>query len=192
MSTELATTERNLHEIADSIWESIEKGKQSAMQALDAHLAIGRDLMDARARFPSNNDFGEWFTGQSFPFSRVWAWTLRAAAENEPRVREVFVTQVTNGEQPNIKKAVAEAGRPRLTSIPQPQEEEQPIEYSTAAWVDLAGLMESLQTLLIRDVPALAAAVPTRRRATTAKKLRKLGTGLGRIAWHLEGMEDTR
>lgn len=74
---------------------------------------------------------------------------------------------------------------------PSPKEEE-PIEYSTAAWVDLAGLMESLEGLLTRDTTELAAAVPTRRRAATARKLRKLGTGLGRIAWTLEGMEESR
>ena len=191
MTTELATTERNLHEIADSIWESVEQGKQSAMQALDAHLAIGRDLLDARTRFPSDNDFGEWFAGQTFPFGRTWAWTHRQAAENEKAVRQLVFTQVNTGDGPNLKKAVAEIRRPRLASVPESAEEMR-IEYTTAAWVDLAGLMESLATLLTRDVPALAAVVPSRRRATTAKKLRKLGTGLGRIAWHLEGMEEAK
>lgn len=181
-------SERNLHEIADSIWESVEQGKAGAMQALDAQLAIGRDLMDARTRFPSDNDFGAWMAGQSFPFSQQWAWTLRTAAEHEPQVRELVTTQVVTGAQPNIKKAVAEVRRPRLIPVAEP---EKPIEYTTAAWVDLAGLMESIESLLSRDAADLAAAVPPRRRATTAKKLRKLGTGLGRIAWTLEGMEDT-
>jgi hypothetical protein len=69
--------------------------------------------------------------------------------------------------------------------------EESSIEYSTTAWADLAGLMESIESLLYRDAADLAAAVPDRRRATTAKRLRKLGTGLGRIAWTLEGMEES-
>lgn len=181
----VAATERNLHEIADSIWESIEQGKQSAMQALDAQLAIGRDLVDARTRFPSDNDFGDWFAGQNFPFGRSWAWTLRAAAENEKAVRQAVVTQVTTGAQPNLKKALAEVRRPRLVAVTEAPQ----IEYVTAAWVDLAGLMESIESTLSRDPAELAAAVPLRRRAATAKKLRKLGTRLGRIAWTLEGME---
>jgi len=183
-----AISDRNLHEIADSIWESIEQGKQGAALALDAQLAIGRDLLDARTRFPSDNDFGEWFAGQSFPFGRSWAWTLRAAAENEKAVRQVVVTQVTTGGQPNIKKAVAEARRPRLASIPEPSKET-PIEYSTPVWIDLAGLMESIERTLERDATELAATVPNRRRAATARRLRKLGTGLGRVAWALEGLE---
>lgn len=191
MTTELAITERNLHEIADSIWESVERGKQSAMQALDAHLAIGRDLLDARNRFPSDNDFGEWFAGQTFPFGRTWAWTLRQAAENEKAVRQLVFTQVNTGDGPNLKKAVAEVRRPRLASVPESAEETS-IEYTTAAWVDLAGLMESLEGLLARDVSDLAAAVPLRRRAASARRLRKLGTGLGRIAWKLEGMEESK
>lgn len=187
--TVVAVTERNLHEIADSIWESYERGKQGHMQAVESYFAIGRDLLEARRRFPSDNDFGEWFAGQSFPFNRQWAWTLRAAAEREGEVREVVATQVVTG-QPNIKKAVQQVRRPRLSSVPE-SVEEHPIEYSTATWADLAGLIESLEGLLTRDASTIAEAVPSRRRATTAKRLRKLGTGLGRIAWTLEGMEAT-
>lgn len=81
--------------------------------------------------------------------------------------------------------------RARMKRGKAPDGEEEPIEQNTAAWADLAGLMESLGSLLSRDATQIAAAVPSRRRATTAKRLRKLGTGLGRIAWSLEGMEDT-
>lgn len=65
----------------------------------------------------------------------------------------------------------------------------EPAVEGTAHWDDLAGLMDSLEAFLSSDAPDIAAAVPPRRRAATARRLRKLGTGLGRIAWSLEGME---
>jgi hypothetical protein len=58
-----------------------------------------------------------------------------------------------------------------------------------ATWDDLVRLMDSLDSFLSSDAPTIAAAVPPRRRAATARRLRKLGTGLGRIAWSLEGLE---
>lgn len=70
---------------------------------------------------------------------------------------------------------------------------DEPIEQAvrgTAHWDELAGLMDSLETFLSSDAPDIAAAVPPRRRAATARRLRKLGTGLGRIAWTLEGLEE--
>lgn len=100
---------RNLSDIADSIWEHYERGKQGYLTALDSYLAIGRDLGEARARFPSNNDYGEWFAGQSFPFSLRWAWTLREAADNESAVRLAFGSQLLDGGSANIEVALREA-----------------------------------------------------------------------------------
>lgn len=65
---------------------------------------------------------------------------------------------------------------------------EQPV-LGTGHWDDLAKVMDTLDTFLSSDASDIAAAVPPRRRAATARRLRKLGTGLGRIAWSLEGME---
>lgn len=67
--------------------------------------------------------------------------------------------------------------------------EEEPIEERTypAYWADLnriATLIEALNANA--DAPVVAATVPDRRRATTAKRLRRLGTYLGSIAWTLE------
>lgn len=71
--------------------------------------------------------------------------------------------------------------------------EEEPIDHQPSpAWDDLSALMESIEGVLSTDAPAIAAAVPPRRRAATARRLRKLGTGLGRIAWILEGSEEQR
>lgn len=65
--------------------------------------------------------------------------------------------------------------------------EETPID--PAPWKELAAVMDTIDELLLRDAPELAAAVQPRRRAATARRLRRLGTGLGRIAWTLEGMD---
>lgn len=67
--------------------------------------------------------------------------------------------------------------------------EDQPIE-ELPAWKQLTEVMSDLEVLLSSAAADIAAAVPTRRRAATAKRLRKLGTGLGRIAWSLEGIEE--
>lgn len=68
-------------------------------------------------------------------------------------------------------------------------QEEQPIEdeRDESMWAALTGLMESLALLTAHDAARVAATVPPRRRAATARRLRDLGRYLGRIAWTLEG-----
>lgn len=187
LSTSPATiTERNLHEIADSIWESVEQGKQSAMQALDANLAIGRDLMDARTRFPSDNDFGEWFAGQSFPFSRQWAWTLRSASENESAVRQRVASQLATGAAANIEKAVRDVRRPRLAAVPSEPlaQPETGISNDVQA---LAAFVEELDDLRASlAISQIVPALQVRSRAAFARRLRQVGTYLGAIALALE------
>lgn len=56
-------------------------------------------------------------------------------------------------------------------------------------WPDLVRLMEEVSDFLISDPALVAESVPERRKATTAKKLRRLGSGLGLIAWNLEGKD---
>lgn len=56
-------------------------------------------------------------------------------------------------------------------------------------WPELISVLDRIEQLLITDAPAIAAVVPDRRKASTARRLRTLGTGLGRIAWTLEGTE---
>lgn len=71
------------------------------------------------------------------------------------------------------------------------EEESAPIaeESPVSEWFELVRLMEQIEALASSDAAYVAATVPARRRATTAKRLRKLGTYLGRIAWTLEGNE---
>lgn len=88
------------------------------------------------------------------------------------------------------------AFRPRLDPIPyitatppaEPLAAEEPIETpDPEVWTALAGVMDAIEALSDSDAAFVAATVPNRRRAATAKRLRKLGTYLGRIAWTLEG-----
>lgn len=66
-----------------------------------------------------------------------------------------------------------------------PPTEEEPI---ARAWDQLREAMSAVESL--PDARECAATVPNRRRAATARRLRRLGVDLGRIAWQLEGMED--
>lgn len=62
------------------------------------------------------------------------------------------------------------------------------IEYPDE-WRELISVMDAIEQFATNDAAQVAANVPRRRIATTAKRLRKLGTYLGRIAWLLEGNE---
>jgi hypothetical protein len=55
-------------------------------------------------------------------------------------------------------------------------------------WQALVNVMDEIEALP-SDAASIAATVPSHRRAATARRLRKLGTELGRIAWSLEGQE---
>lgn len=78
-----------------------------------------------------------------------------------------------------------------ITAVANP--EERPIDQaSNDEWIELVRVMDHIDSLTSSDASYLAATVPLRRRAATAKRLRKLGTYLGRIAWTLEGSEDSQ
>lgn len=99
LSLSVVPVVRSLDDIAESIrahWSATEEDR----------FAIGRDLVEARERFPGDTEFGQWFATQRFPFARSWAHTLRLAAEHEPAVRAALSTQVDSGKPSNIKKAV--------------------------------------------------------------------------------------
>ncbi|MBA2558393.1 MAG: hypothetical protein H0V07_00615, partial [Propionibacteriales bacterium] len=59
-------------------------------------------------------------------------------------------------------------------------------------WFAFLRVMDALEELTERyPVPEIIAAIPERRQAGTTKRLRRLGSYLGRIAWTLEGTEAT-
>ncbi len=53
-------------------------------------------------------------------------------------------------------------------------------------WMALKSVLDSMERFAATDAASVIAAIPDRRRAATARKLRKLGTYLARIAWTLE------
>lgn len=58
-----------------------------------------------------------------------------------------------------------------------------------SSWQALADVLSAIEGLSSSDASTVASTVPPRRRSATARKLRKLGMYLGRVAWSLEGME---
>ena len=103
---------RSLQELADDIHSRQFEKRDRLLETLDLHIADGRDLLEARQRFPSDNDYGAWFDRQDFGFSLRWAWTLTQAAEHEPQIRELVGSQLPTGSA-NIEKAVKDV-RKRL------------------------------------------------------------------------------
>lgn len=114
---------RSLEEIADDIRESYDVGKESYEQSIEAYLAIGRDLLQAREIFRADQDFGRWFRRQRFPFGQQWAWMLREAAAHEDEIRAVTTQGVTDV-RPSIKRALAIVRAGTVTPRPRTTEED--------------------------------------------------------------------
>jgi hypothetical protein len=96
----------SLDELAERIRIEFRQARRRSRTAVEAYLAAGRALAAARARFPSNREFGEWYRAQRFEFNRQRAWVLRSAAEREPDIRVLLASQLDNGREPNIEAAV--------------------------------------------------------------------------------------
>jgi Trp operon repressor len=69
---------------------------------------------------------------------------------------------------------------------------EAPIGNNPELWTDLVNLIEMIEAASSIDAPLMAVNVPIRRRAATARKLRRLGTYMGSIALSLERMEQPK
>jgi len=111
----LESSARTLDDIADSIrahWQAFD----------DDRFAIGHDLLEARAQFADNISFGQWFASQGFAFSRIWGYTLRLAADNEPAVRKALLSQLNNGKTTNFEKAVKAVTHPPVEPADEPPE----------------------------------------------------------------------
>lgn len=113
----------DLDSLAADIKATQDRIRAGQLDLLEGYLAQGRALIVAREQLPSKPEFGAWFRAQDFPFSQQWAWTLREAAANESVVREAITTQVVNGQQMNLKKAVQKvrnAEAPEGVPLPDP------------------------------------------------------------------------
>lgn len=95
-----------------------------------------------------------------------------------------------------VQAVVIDTPPPPATQVPTSDhpvmtgsQEDAPID--PAAWTALLRVLDSIDALAECDAAYIAATVPNRRRAATAKRVRKLGTYLGSIAWSLEREEYT-
>lgn len=122
--------------------------------------------------------------GTSVPTERI-ARELVPVMREDPEAVALVMSEAQDraGDEPVTAAAVRAVVKEYL------QPEEQPIEdeRDESMWAALTGLMESLALLTAHDAARVAATVPPRRRAATARRLRDLGRYLGRIAWTLEG-----
>lgn len=90
-----------------------------------------------------------------------------------------------------IRTVTAEVIEPAPEPAPEPEAEQEDVPIAApdpTTWRSLVSVMEAIEALDGAD--EMAAGVPERRKAATARRLRKLGTSLGRIAWTLEGRNE--
>lgn len=142
--------------------------EQVIEQAQPTFRAVGLALTairDGRLYLETHATF-ERYCRDRWHMSRPRAYQLIAAA--------AMSTTVDNERQARRLRAVTAEEEPSIESQDSP------------FWDRLVDAMEVIELLSSSDASSLAAAVPHRRRAATAKRLRKLGTFLGRIAWSLE------
>ena len=181
--------------------QTIEAGMASFVLVGEALLEV-RDSRLYRLNYPTFEAYckGRW------GFSGPRAYQLMQAAEVVAAVGSTNVDPPTNEGQaralaPVLRDHGPEAAAAVLTEAIEATNghvtaaaitaaanpEERPID--DALWDSLMAVIDAIEGLAGRDATDIAATVPQRRRAATAKRLRKLGTYLGRIAWTLEGSE---
>lgn len=144
----------------------IERGKRSWFEAGMALAAIheGRLYGDAYPTF------------EAYCRDR-WGWSRITAYRHMKAARETALLPAGN-------RPATEREARRLRSV---TPEDSPIdEDQERLWDRLIDALEVIEALSSSDAPVIAATVPYRRRAAIAKRLRKLGTYMGRIAWSLE------
>lgn len=120
--------------------------------------------------------------------ARELAPVLRERGPEVLRETWAAVVEQTNGHPTAaaVREVVAAViAPPPPATAETPEQEATPID--DALWDALLAAIDALAGLSGHDANEVAATVPERRRAATAKRLRKLGSYLGRIAWTLEG-----
>lgn len=181
--------------------ETIEAGMSSFVLVGEALLEV-RDSRLYRVNYPTFEAYckGRWH------FSHQRASQLMTAAEvvaalpesatnvaNEGQARALVPVLREHGPEAaaSVLKEAIEATNGHVTAAAitaAAYSEERHID--DALWDSLMAVIDSIEGLAGREATDIAATVPARRRAATAKRLRKLGTYLGRIAWTLEGNEE--
>lgn len=126
-------------------------------------------------------------TLEDLGISRKESSRYQAVAAIPPRVRAQYVAASTVAEEEITRVGLTRFAEheSRPNGAAKPAKEAPPTD--TSDWTALQGLMEALAVFTANDAARIAATVPQRNRAATARRLRKLGSYLGRIAWTLEG-----
>jgi N6-adenosine-specific RNA methylase IME4 len=93
--------------------------------ALDARIAVGHELLNARREFgeghAGDKEFGKWCTQESLPFTQQWGWWLMEAAQNELAIKEYVTTTVVTSEDqlPGLKTLIQEVKRQQVQPVDQ-------------------------------------------------------------------------
>jgi hypothetical protein len=132
-------------------------------------------LMEAAQVATALSPIGEVPTNEAQ--ARALAPVLR---EHGPEAAAAVLTEAIEATNGHVTAAA-------ITAVAYPEEETR---IDDDLWDSLMAVVDAIEGLAGRDATDIAATVPARRRAATAKRLRKLGTYLGRIAWTLEGNEE--
>lgn len=199
----LATGSRDIRDVRRLalLEETIEAGMSSFVLVGEALLEV-RDSRLYRVQYPTFEAYckGRW------GFSQPRAYQLMEAAEVVAAVSSTNVEPPANEAQARALAPVLRDLGPEGAAAVLSEASEATNGHVTAAaitavineegasiddalWDTLMTVIDAIEGLAGRDAVSIAATVPTRRRAATAKRLRKLGTYLGRIAWTLEGQE---
>lgn len=111
-------TERSLDELAEDIRRASSTAKRRSEEANEANFALGRALVEARRRFPSDREFGQWCAAERFGFSRQWSLTLRYAAQHETEVRALLTSNLSVDRGLSFSAAIDDVRRQGRTGPP--------------------------------------------------------------------------
>jgi len=182
--------------------QTIEAGMTSFVLVGEALLEV-RDSRLYRMNYPTFEAYckGRWSFGSARAYRLIEAAEVVGAMSpigdvptNEGQARALAPVLRDHG--PEAAAAVltsasqATNGHVTAAAITAAAHPEEP-RIDDAMWDSLMAVIDAIEGLAGRDATDFAGAVPARRRAATAKRLRKLGTYLGRIAWTLEGNEES-
>lgn len=106
--SDVEQVERRLFELAERVRKNKDAAEDSLLGAVDAHLAVGQALLEARQLLRSNQKYGDWFAAQHFGFSTQWGSVLRRCAAHKQEIRAASETQVSNGQVPNLRELLKE------------------------------------------------------------------------------------
>lgn len=172
-------------------------------QGLRTFVEVGTALADIRDRHLYEQPTFEAYVRERWGWTRGHAYNLMAAAEVE-RITGNTLPTIQHGAMlaplpverqrelaPAIVDMTVREAREYVRAAEAPIKpyikEEAPVDI--IPWTSLVAVLDEIEGLSSTDASVIAATIPPRRRAATAKRLRKLGTYLGRIAWLIETKE---